>query len=209
MVSALDSPRPLTKTLGLSGEFFNYEIDGTAFRGWLDPGLSSDCVNSWNPLMVSGYCWLILINFHLGTLHYVCLCVCVCLRMYLYVSACMSAWISVSVCVSVHVCVYLCVYVLFPQIQRLLFQQFQIPWFGRKLVLSNANKVITKATFAHYSYIYILESIFSDFSIDMCRGHLSYFVVTLRRLSMLFLGPASLRQKSGIDFLAHFLFCLN
>ena len=54
MVSALDSPGPLTKTLGLSGKFFNYEIDGTTFRGWLDPGLSSDCVNSWNPLMVSG-----------------------------------------------------------------------------------------------------------------------------------------------------------
>ena len=137
----------------------------------------------------------------------------VCLCMSPYVSLCLCMYVCVnlcvSVCVSVHVCVYLCVYVLFPQIQRLLFQQFQIPWFGRKLVLSNANKVITTATFAHYSYIYILESIFSDFSIDMCRGHLSYFVVTLHRLSMLFLGPASLRQKSGIDFLAHFLFCLN
>lgn len=73
----------------------------------------------------------------------------------------------------------MCVYALFPQIQGLLFQQFQIPWFGRKLVLSNADKVITKATFAHGSYVCILESIFSDFSIDVRRGHLSSFVVTL------------------------------
>lgn len=106
MVSALDSPRPLTKTLGFSGEFFNYEIDGTAFRGWLDPGLSSDCVNSWNPLMVSGYCWLILINFHIGTFHYVCLCVCVCLCMY---SLCLCMYVCVNLCVSVCVCACLCV----------------------------------------------------------------------------------------------------
>lgn len=50
------TPVPLIKTLGLSGEFFNYEIDGTTFLGLLDPGLCSNCVNSWNPLMVSGCC---------------------------------------------------------------------------------------------------------------------------------------------------------
>lgn len=146
-----------------------------------------------------------------------CVCVsvraCIYLCMYLYVYVYVSVCICVSVCVSVHVCVCLCVSLcvcaFFPQIQGLLFQQLQIPWFGRKLVLSNANKVITKATFAHYSYVYILESIFNDFSIDMCRGHLSYFAVTLHHLSMLFLGPGSLRQMSGIGFLACFLFCLN
>lgn len=60
---ALHSLVPLTETLGLSGEFFNYDIDGTAFLGLLNPALNSDCVNSWNPL-ISGHCLLIWINFH-------------------------------------------------------------------------------------------------------------------------------------------------
>lgn len=68
-------PGPLTKTLGLSGEFFNHEIDRTTFLGLLDPGLNSNWVNSWNPLMVSGYCWLILINFHIRQFQCVCVCV--------------------------------------------------------------------------------------------------------------------------------------
>lgn len=66
MVCVLDSSVPLTKTLGLSGEFFNYELVGTTFLGLLDPGLNSNCVNSWNPLMVSGYCLLIMVNFHIS-----------------------------------------------------------------------------------------------------------------------------------------------
>lgn len=163
--------------------------------------------------------WLLLTdfdNFHTGPFHYVCLCVCACLYLSLHVSLCVCICVCVHLCVRVCVCACLCVSVcisvcvcLLSSNQGLLFQQFQIPWFGRKLVLSNANKVITKATFAHYSYVYILESIFNDFSIDMCRGHLSYFAVTLHHLSMLFLGPGSLRQMSGIGFLACFLFCLN
>ena len=106
MVSALDSPGPLTKTLGLSGEFFNYEIDGTAFRGWLDPGLSSGCVNSWNPLMVSGYCWLILITFTLARFP-----MCVCVSVYVYVSLCVCASVCLCVSLCVSVCVSVCIYV--------------------------------------------------------------------------------------------------
>lgn len=77
LVYALDSSVPLNKTLGLSGEFFNYKLDGTTFLGLLDPGLNSNCVNSWNPLMVSGCCLLIMVNFHISQFQseYVCVCV--------------------------------------------------------------------------------------------------------------------------------------
>ena len=69
---------PLTKTLDLSGEVFNYDVDETAFLGLLDPGLTSDCVDSWNPLTVSGYCLLISINFHISQFHCACASLCAC-----------------------------------------------------------------------------------------------------------------------------------
>lgn len=56
MVSALDFHVPLTKTLNLSGEFFNYEIDGTTFLTLQYPGLDSNRINLRNPLKVVGFC---------------------------------------------------------------------------------------------------------------------------------------------------------
>ena len=131
MVYVLDSPGPLTKTLGLSGEFFNYGIGGTTFLGLLDPGLNSNYINSWNPLMISGYFWLILINFCIGQFHYVCLCVCLCMSLCVSVCVwmcvcmclCVCLHVCVCVCVSVHLCVSVCMsmYAFFPQIQGLFF----------------------------------------------------------------------------------------
>lgn len=56
MVYALDSTVSFTKMLDLDGQFFKYEIDVVTFLGLLDPGLNSNCVNSWNPLTLSGCC---------------------------------------------------------------------------------------------------------------------------------------------------------
>lgn len=56
VVSALDFHVPLTKTLDLSGEFFNYEIDGTTFLALQHAGLDSNCINLKNPLKVVGFC---------------------------------------------------------------------------------------------------------------------------------------------------------
>ena len=140
------------------------------------------------------------------------MCVCVsvyvsiCIFMSLHVCLRESLCQCVCLCMSVCICVYMSYFLKF---KHFFFNNFRYHGLAGNWFFQMPNKVITKATFADYLYIYILESIFSDFSIDMCRGHLSYFVVTLCHLSMLFLGPASLRQKSGIDFLAHFLFCLN
>lgn len=116
---AFDSPVPLAETLGLSGEFFSYDKGGTAFLGLLDLGLNSNCVHSWNPLMVSGCCLLTLINLPISQLY--CACACFCVR--------------VRVCMSVNVCACLV-----SSYSGHFSQQSQILGSGRKLVLSNANK---------------------------------------------------------------------
>lgn len=142
MVYTLDSSGPLTKTLGLAGEFFNYEIDGTTFLGPLDPGLNSNYINSWNPLMVSGYCWLVLINFHIGQFLFICVYVCVCL----------CVCLSVRVCACARACVCL-----IPQVQGLLFQHSQISWSGRNGSFKS-QQINNKAYFCSlFIYLYFGE----------------------------------------------------
>lgn len=95
----------------------------------------------------------------------VCVCVCVCLCVYLYVSECVSACVCVCMCVSVCVCPCVCVcmsvYALFPQIHGLFFSAVSDTVIWQDTGSFDANKVIIKGTFAHYSHVYILESIFN------------------------------------------------
>lgn len=65
-----------------------------------------------------------------------------------------------------------------------------------------------KATFAHYSYVYFFGEYFlNDFSIDMCRGHLSYFAVTLHHLEYAFSALFWLQFR--IDFCSFVSFLLK
>lgn len=42
--------------------------------GLQGPDLNSNCINSWNPLIVSGFCWLALVDFHIGQFYCVRMC---------------------------------------------------------------------------------------------------------------------------------------
>lgn len=152
--------------------------------GWLDPGLSSDCVNSWNPLMapLAAADWFPH-EFHIGPFHYVCLCVCalyirplpVCIFMCLYMCLCVHSCVHMCVCacLCVYLCVSLCVCLLSSN-SWLLFNNFRYHGL-QKIGSFECQQSDNKGYFCSLFLCLYFESIFNDFSIDMWRGHLSYF----------------------------------
>jgi hypothetical protein len=55
------------------GNFSTMKCSRTTFLDLLDPGCDSKCTNSWNRLVVSGFCWLTLVGFHISQFHCMCM----------------------------------------------------------------------------------------------------------------------------------------